>query len=61
MYRMFAFNPVGQERVSFAITQMKKYGSQGNIIWVGYGIKHIVTKLAESEEGLALVALYCTL
>lgn len=35
MCRMFAFNPVGQERISLAITQLKKYGSYGNIIGSG--------------------------
>lgn len=54
-------DPVGQERMSDAILKLKKYGSYGDVIWFGFGIKHIVTDLAETQQGLTLVALCAAL
>lgn len=51
----------GQQRISDAILKLKKYSSYGNLIWFGFGVKHIVTDLAESEEGLTLIALCAAL
>lgn len=53
--------PKGQEKISDAILKLKKYSSYGDLIWFGFGVKHIVTDLAETEEGLTLVALCAAL
>ena len=57
----FSLHPTAQERISTAILALKKYGSYGDVIWFGFGIKHVVTDLAETEEGLTLVALCAAL
>ena len=57
----FSLEPNAQQRVSDAIGKLKKYGSYENIIWFGFGIKHVVTDLAETEEGLTLVSICAAL
>lgn len=57
----FVLHPTAQARISDAILALKKFGSYGDIIWFGFGIKHVVTDLAETEEGLTLVALCAAL
>lgn len=57
----FVLDPTAQARISDAILALKKFGSYGDIIWFGFGIKHVVTDLAETEEGLTLVALCAAL
>lgn len=54
-----ALGPPGQERISDEIFKLKKYSSYGELIWFGFGVKQIVTDLAETEEGMTLVGL-CT-
>ena len=41
--------------------KLKKYGSYKDIIWFGFGIKDVITDLADTEEGLTLVALCAAL
>ena len=57
----FSLHPNAQDCISTAILGLKKYGSYGDVIWFGFGIKHVVTDLAETEEGLTLVALCAAL
>lgn len=57
----FALEPNGQERMSDAILKLKRYGSYGDLIWFGFGIKEVVTDLADTEEGLTLVAVCAAL
>ena len=57
----FALEPEAQERISAEILKLKRYGSYGNIIWFGFGIREVVTDLANTEEGLTLIALSAAL
>ena len=57
----FSLHPIAQGRISDAILALKKFGSYGDIIWFGFGVKHVVTDLAETEEGLTLVAICAAL
>ena len=57
----FSLGPVAQQRISEAIQALRKFGSYGDIIWFGFGVKHVVTDLAETEQGLTLVALCAAL
>ena len=57
----FSIDPIAQELITDAIFQLKKYGSYGNILWFGFGVKQLVTDLAETEQGLTLVALCASL
>ena len=57
----FSLEPHAQGRINDAIMKLKKYGSYQDIIWFGFGIKDVVTDLADTEEGLTLVALCAAL
>lgn len=57
----FALDPIAQGRIVDAIFRLKKYSSYGNLIWFGFGVKQVVNDLAETEEGLTLVALCAAL
>lgn len=57
----FTLTPSVQDSLTDAIQKLKKYGSYGDLVWFGFGIKHIVTELAETEEGLACVSLCAAL
>jgi hypothetical protein len=57
----FTMTPSVQQGLVDAIQKLKKYGSYGNVIWFGFGIKHIVVDLSETEEGLACVGLCASL
>ena len=57
----FTLSASVQQSLTDAIQKVKKYGSYGNVIWFGFGIKHIITDLSETEEGLACVSLCAAL
>lgn len=57
----FALDQATPMRLTEAIQKLKKYSSYGNVIWFGFGIKHIVTYLAETKEGLVCVGLCASL
>ena len=57
----FALEPRTQESVADAIHKVNMYGSYRDLIWFGFGIKDVVTDLADTEEGLTLVALCAAL
>lgn len=46
-----------QEKVVEEIKSLKRVRYCDNLLWIGFGIKDILTDLAETEQGLALVAL----
>lgn len=45
----------GQLNISNAISGLKIKETWGNIIWFGFGIKHVLRELGETERGLTLV------
>ena len=57
----FALAPQGQARLTDAIQRLKKYASYGDLIWFGFGLKHVVVDLSASEEGLTLVGICAAL
>lgn len=53
----FPLPPVTQQNLSKSIGQLKVISSYGNVLWLGFGIKHIVRTMVESEQGAACAAL----
>jgi hypothetical protein len=53
----FVIKPVAQKRIYDALLSLKSFSSYGKLIWFGFGIKPILTDLAETEPGMACVAL----
>ena len=48
---------VGEERVQNAVQNLKAFSSFQNILWFGFGVKHLVRLLAETREGLNCIAI----
>src|SRR6266536_3303108 len=44
-------------RMSRAINNLPQFSSVGNLFWFGFGIEHIVRKLAKSTVGVKCLAL----
>ena len=51
----------GEVRMNKAIDSLSAFPSVGNVLWFGFGIKHIVRTLQDSAEGLACVAVCASL
>ncbi|KAB5522997.1 hypothetical protein GE09DRAFT_487154 [Coniochaeta sp. 2T2.1] len=57
----FSFPPEGQMELMSSLNQMKGVSSISNTLWFGFGIKHVVRTLAETEQGALSVALCAAL
>lgn len=47
----------GETDVTSALSALTAFGSFGDALWFGFGVKHVVKTLAQSREGLASIAL----
>lgn len=47
----------GQQRLADAVAKLKGFASYGNILWFGFGIKHVVRTLCETEQGATCAAI----
>ena len=47
----------GQKRITDAISKLKAYSSYGQVLWFGFGVKHIVRSLCETKQGATCAAL----
>ena len=57
MSSQFNVPPEGQKRVTDAISKLKAYSSYGQVLWFGFGVKHIVRSLCETKQGATCAAL----
>ncbi|KAL4885422.1 hypothetical protein BJY04DRAFT_214221 [Aspergillus karnatakaensis] len=57
VFSPFLIPPESQRKIQSVLSDLKPFSSYGNILWFGFGIKHVVRLLVESEEGIACVAL----
>lgn len=53
----FDLKPAAQKRLEESISKLKTVHSFGKIAWFGFGLRHIIDDLLESEQGAACVAL----
>ncbi|KFY02187.1 hypothetical protein O988_02339 [Pseudogymnoascus sp. VKM F-3808] len=51
IFSCFHLDPDGEKRFSDAIARLKAFSSYGNAMWFGFGVKHIVRTLSETEQG----------
>lgn len=54
-------SPLGQKRVFDALSTLKAFSSFGQVIWFGFGVRHIVHELTGTEEGMTCIALSAAL
>ncbi|KAF9768557.1 hypothetical protein IL306_014156 [Fusarium sp. DS 682] len=57
MSSLFQLSRTGHERLTKALGELKSFSAIGDAIWFGFGIKHLVRALAETNKGLALLTL----
>ncbi|KAF5548218.1 hypothetical protein FNAPI_8322 [Fusarium napiforme] len=57
MSSLFRLSTTGHERLNKALGELKSFSAIGDAIWFGFGIKHIVRVLAETDKGLACLTL----
>lgn len=57
MFTGFNLDPDGQKRFSDALSRLKAFSSYGSVMWFGFGVKHIVRTLSETEQGLTCAAI----
>lgn len=56
MCSQFNVPPEGQKRITDAISKLKAYSSYGQVLWFGFGVKHIVRSLCETKQGATYAA-----
>ncbi|CZT13386.1 uncharacterized protein RCO7_09795 [Rhynchosporium graminicola] len=47
------FKSDGHRRFTEAISKLKAVSSYDNLLWFGFGVKHVIRTLAETEQGIA--------
>ncbi|RFU30944.1 hypothetical protein B7463_g5391, partial [Scytalidium lignicola] len=57
IFSNFKLRPDGQQRFSDEIVSLKAFSSYGKALWFGFGIKHIMRTLSETEQGSACAAM----
>ncbi|KAL8747504.1 MAG: hypothetical protein Q9190_000633 [Brigantiaea leucoxantha] len=57
----FVLSIDGRRRVSEALSKLRHFGSFGNAIWFGFGLRHIVRTLQMTEQGFMCLALCASL
>ncbi|EXK77611.1 hypothetical protein FOQG_17686 [Fusarium oxysporum f. sp. raphani 54005] len=57
MSSLFQLSATGHERLTKALGDLKNFSAIGDVIWFGFGIKHIVRVLAETNKGLTCLTL----
>ncbi|KAL3460885.1 hypothetical protein BJX64DRAFT_289823 [Aspergillus heterothallicus] len=53
----FLLPPSTQHKIHTALERLKPLSSYSNALWFGFGIKHVVRSLVESEQGIACVVI----
>ncbi len=53
----FVLSARGTERLTDALNRLPSCSSIGNVIWFGFGIRHIVREIAQTAPGMTLLAL----
>lgn len=53
----FELSQRGRRNVVSALSQLRSYGSLGDILWFGFGTKHVIRVMPSTDEGLTFLAL----
>ncbi|EAU37404.1 predicted protein [Aspergillus terreus NIH2624] len=57
IFSRFQLPPSTQQKIHTVLGNLKPFSSYSNILWFGFGVKHVVRLLVESEQGMTCVAL----
>ncbi|KAI9793796.1 MAG: hypothetical protein M1833_000519 [Piccolia ochrophora] len=61
MASRFRLSALGEHRLSKALADLRSFSSYGDVLWFGFGIRHIVRTLATTVEGRSCVMLCASL
>ena len=59
MFRQVRLDWIGEQRVIDALKACRAFSSYNNTLWFGFGVKHLVRNLAESQQGIACIG-FCS-
>ena len=57
LFAQFHLPAEGQKRLQDSLSKLKAFSSIGNVLWFGFGVKHLTRTLAETEAGACCVAM----
>ncbi|MCJ1431958.1 hypothetical protein MMC27_001314 [Xylographa pallens] len=61
VFARLRLGPAGEARVHEAVSKLRAFSSFSNALWFGFGVKHVLRKLAESSEGLNCIVMCAAL
>jgi hypothetical protein len=61
LFRNMSLSKEGQERVFDALSSLKSFSSFGQVLWFGFGVRHVVHEITGTEEGMTCVAISAAL
>jgi hypothetical protein len=53
----FSISKAGTDNVTKALQKLRSHGSLGDVLWFGFGVRHIVRAMPATHEGLTCLAL----
>ncbi|KAI9787863.1 MAG: hypothetical protein M1816_007430 [Peltula sp. TS41687] len=59
--RSLPLGPAGEKRLQECLSQLRSFSSFGDMIWLGFGVRHILRTLVQTSEGASAVALCASL
>lgn len=55
--KQFSISRDGRKNVSDAVEKLSSHSAFGNVLWFGFGVRHVVRILPSTDEGLTCLAL----
>ncbi len=56
LFHSAVLTPAVQKRVYEALSKLKAFSSYGEVLWFGFGVRHIIHELAATEQGITAIA-----
>jgi hypothetical protein len=57
MFKTVKLSQFGEQRVIDALQNTRAFASHNSVLWFGFGVKHIIRSLAESQQGIACIGI----
>ncbi|RDW93389.1 uncharacterized protein DSM5745_00711 [Aspergillus mulundensis] len=57
IFSRFVLPPCTQQKIEETLATLKPFSSYGQVLWFGFGVKHVARLLVESEQGMICLAL----
>ena len=57
IFSEFRLSTIGRKRLQTALDGLQSFSSLGNVVWFGFGIKHLVRVLSETDQGVTILTI----